>query len=74
MTNCQIGLSNNEELIIFMSMMSQLENCNIGPKPIYITKPLPEPVMKTIYKDYFIHPETGKSVLFKTLITEIFMA
>lgn len=52
--------SNNEDLIIFMSMMSQLENCNSAPNPIYITQTLPEPVVKTVYKNYMIDPVTGE--------------
>ena len=53
----------NEELIIFMTMMSQQKSC-LPTEPIIIDKPAP--AIEVIYRTFAIDPVTGK----RTLVSE----
>lgn len=59
--------SSNEQLIMFMTMLSQQPNCIPAPaQPVVITRPLPEPVVETIYREFKIDNQTGQKQLVRT--------
>jgi len=50
----------NEELVIFLTMMSQTRNC-LPETPVIIDKPAPP--LNTIYRTFSVNPQTGERKL-----------
>jgi len=55
--------TSNEQLIIFMTMLSQQPSCVPQTAPVIITQPLPEPVVETIYREFKVDTVTGEKTL-----------
>jgi len=58
--------ANNEQLIVFMTMMGQQPDCLPRRQEVVITQPLPEPVVETIFREFKVDAETGERTLVRT--------
>lgn len=58
--------ANNEQLIIFMTMLSQQPSCLPKREQVIIKNPLPEPVVETLYREFRVDTKTGEKTLIRT--------